>query len=201
RPYQQTGFDWLAFLHAHRLGGVLADDMGLGKTVQGLALVQHARDRALAEGRVPAPVLVVAPTSVVGNWVAEAKVFTPDLAATAIAETRARRRTPLADAVRGADVVVTSYALFRLEFDAYAELEWSTLILDEAQFVKNHQSVAYQCARRLDAPVKIAMTGTPLENNLMELWSILSITSPGLFPSPRRFADYYAKPIEKERDD
>ncbi|GHG46301.1 DNA helicase [Flavimobilis marinus] len=201
RPYQQTGFDWLAFLHAHRLGGVLADDMGLGKTLQGLALIQHTRDQALAEGRVAAPVLVVAPTSVVGNWVAEAKVFTPDLAATAIAETRARRRTPLADAVRGADVVVTSYALFRLEFDAYAELEWSTLILDEAQFVKNHQSVAYQCARRLDAPVKIAMTGTPLENNLMELWSILSITSPGLFPSPRRFADYYAKPIEKEHDD
>jgi SNF2 family DNA or RNA helicase len=97
-------------------------------------------------------------------------------------------------------VVVTSYTLFRLDFDAYAEMPWSGLLLDEAQFTKNHQSKIYQCARRLPAPFKLAITGTPMENNLMELWSLLSITAPGLFPNPTRFRYYYAQPIEKQSD-
>src|SRR5699024_10181673 len=113
-----------------------------------------------------APFLIVAPTSVVGNWLAETKHFTPGLKAVAITETRKRRKAPLAELIADADVVVTSYALFRLGFEEYDDVEWSGLILDEAQFIKNHQSVAYQCARRLRTPVKIAMTGTPLENNL-----------------------------------
>ncbi|MEP7763568.1 SNF2-related protein [Sanguibacter sp. 25GB23B1] len=214
RSYQQEGFEWLAFLHANGLGGVLADDMGLGKTLQTLALVAHVRalEAAAAEidpvtdldpdagavpdGR-PAPFLVVAPTSVVGNWVAEARRFTPDLTVAVVSETRSRRGVDLADLVAGADVVVTSYALFRLGFDEYDALPWAGLVLDEAQFVKNHQSIAYQCARRLAAPFKLAITGTPLENNLMELWSIVSVVSPGLFPNPRRFAEYYQRPIEK----
>lgn len=232
REYQQEGFEWLAFLHEHGLGGVLADDMGLGKTLQALALVQHVREAAEAArgSDVPAasvvqdaaglsaaagtsvvpvasgadqawssaPFLVVAPTSVVGNWAAEVRRFTPGLKAVTVTETLARRRTPLSEVVAGADVVVTSYALFRLGFEEYRTQTWAGLILDEAQFVKNHQSVAYQCARRLDAPFKLALTGTPLENNLMELWSIVSVVSPGLFPTPGRFQDYYAKPIEKE---
>lgn len=229
REYQQEGFEWLAFLHEHGLGGVLADDMGLGKTLQALALVQHVRETATASetvatspgpdapdrpevvgaddatgtgsadrSRSSAPFLVVAPTSVVGNWAAEVRRFTPGLKAVTVTETLARRRTPLSEVVAGADVVVTSYALFRLGFEEYRTQAWAGLILDEAQFVKNHQSVAYQCARRLDAPFKLALTGTPLENNLMELWSIVSVVSPGLFPTPGRFQDYYAKPIEKE---
>ncbi len=193
RPYQRDGFAWLAFLAEHGLGGVLADDMGLGKTLQTLAAVQRQRDRAAGP-----PVLVVAPTSVVGNWVAEARRFTPGLTVVAVNETTKKRRTKLAEVTGGADVVVTSYALFRLDADEYQALDWATLVLDEAQFVKNRQSVAYRCARTLRAPVKLALTGTPLENNLMELWAILSITSPGLFPDPRRFADYYAGPIERE---
>jgi SNF2 family DNA or RNA helicase len=112
----------------------------------------------------------------------------------------ARRGQGLGELVAGADAVVTSYTLLRIDFAAYAELSWSGLLLDEAQQVKNRQSKVYQCARRLTAPVKIAITGTPLENNLMELWSLLSITAPGLFPSPDRFRDYYARPVERDGD-
>jgi SNF2 family DNA or RNA helicase len=96
--------------------------------------------------------------------------------------------------------VVTSYTLLRTDFAAYSGLAWSGLLLDEAQHAKNRQSKVYQCARRLTAPTKIAITGTPLENNLMELWSLLSITAPGLFPSPERFREYYSKPVERMGD-
>jgi superfamily II DNA or RNA helicase len=192
RPYQLDGFRWLAFLWRYRLGGILADDMGLGKTLQSLALIAHARQ---ADPGQP-PFLIVAPTSVVHNWVAESARFTPGLTVTAVTGTTARRRQPLAEVIAGADVVVTSYALLRIDADHYAGLNWSGLILDEAQFTKNHQSRVYQCARRVPAPFKLAITGTPMENNLMELWSLLSITAPGLFPSPGRFRDYYARPIE-----
>jgi len=196
RPYQLAGFNWLAALYAYRLGGVLADDMGLGKTLQALALVCHARERGLAQ----APFLVVAPTSVVFNWTAEAARFAPGLVVAAVTETRSRRGAELADVIAGADVVVTSYTLFRLEYGAYEAVEWAGMILDEAQFVKNHQSQSYHCARKLPAPVKLAITGTPMENNLMELWSLLSITAPGLFAHPTRFTEYYRTPIEKGKD-
>ena len=196
RPYQQDGFGWLAFLWEHRLGGILADDMGLGKTLQCLALISHARQRDPAA----APFLIVAPTSVVANWAAEAARFAPDLNVVPVSGTVARRGQDLGELVAGADAVVTSYTLLRIDFAAYAELGWSGLLLDEAQQAKNRQSKVYQCARRLAAPVKIAITGTPLENNLMELWSLLSITAPGLFPSPDRFRDYYARPVERQGD-
>ena len=194
RAYQQDGFGWLTFLWQHRLGGILADDMGLGKTLQSLALISHARQQDPAGG----PFLIVAPTSVVANWAAEAARFAPGLVVVSVTETLARRGRPLTELVAGADAVVTSYTLLRLDFADYAALCWSGLLLDEAQQVKNRQSKAYQCARRLAAPVKIAITGTPLENNLMELWSLLSITAPGLFPSPDRFRDYYARPVERD---
>jgi SNF2 family DNA or RNA helicase len=193
RPYQLDGYRWLRFLHGHGLGGILADDMGLGKTVQTLALLVAAR----TEQPGAAPFLVVAPTSVVANWVAEAARFTPDLRVVAVSETERRRARNLAELVAGADLVVTSYALFRIDEAAYQALPWSGLLLDEAQFVKNHQAKTYQCARRLGAPFKLAITGTPLENNLMELWSLLSIVAPGMYPSPKRFAEFFARPIER----
>jgi superfamily II DNA or RNA helicase len=196
RPYQLDGYQWLAFLWQHGLGGILADDMGLGKTVQALAMICHAREA----GELPGPFLVVAPTSVVGNWVHEARRFAPGLKVCAVTETSARRDTPLAEDVAGADLVVTSYALFRIDFEAYLGLEWAGLVLDEAQFVKNHQAKTYQCARRLPAPFKLAVTGTPLENSLMDLWSLLSIVAPGLYPSPQRFSDVYRRPIEAGED-
>jgi superfamily II DNA or RNA helicase len=196
RPYQADGFGWLAFLWKHKLGGILADDMGLGKTLQSLALIAHAK----AEDPGIAPFLIVAPTSVVPNWAAEAARFTPGLNVVTISETGSRRRQPLGELVAGADVVVTSYTLLRIDFESYQELSWSALLLDEAQNVKNRQSKIHQCARRLPAPVKVAITGTPMENNVMELWSLLSVTAPGLFPNPAWFRDYYAKPIEKDQD-
>ena len=196
RPYQLDGFGWLVFLWQHGLGGILADDMGLGKTLEALALICHARQADPAS----APFLVVAPTSVAPNWAAESARFAPGLKVVTITDTLARSGADLAEVTAGADVVVTSYTLLRLDFDAHLAVEWSGLILDEAQYVKNHQSKIYQCARRLRAPFKVAITGTPMENNLMELWSLLSITAPGLFPNPARFRDYYARPIERQGD-
>jgi superfamily II DNA or RNA helicase len=196
RPYQLAGFQWLVFLWSHGLGGILADDMGLGKTLQALALLQHAKD-TWREGENRPPFLIVAPTSVLANWATEAHRFAPDLRVTVVSDTLGRRGGTLADVTRGADAVVTSYTLLRLDFEAYGAQRWAGLILDEAQYVKNYLSKAYQCARRVSAPFKVAITGTPMENNLMELWSLLSIAAPGLFPSPERFRDYYARPIEK----
>ncbi len=196
RPYQREGFAWLCFLHRHGLGGILGDDMGLGKTLQTLALICHVR-----EVRPDAPpFLIVAPTSVVANWAAEAARFTPELTVVTIGDTLRRRGVPLAEAIAGAQVVVVSYTLFRLDESAYTAAAWSGLVLDEAQFVKNHQSKVHQCARKLPAPFKLAISGTPMENSLMELWSLLSITAPGLFPNPSRFQEHYARPIERGGD-
>ncbi len=196
RPYQQDGFDWLSFLYDNRLGGVLADDMGLGKTVQALALVARAVE---GEGTRPR-FLVVAPTSVVPNWVAEARRFVPHLDVVGVTETSRKARRPLTETIGDAELVITSYALLRLDTPEYAALDWSGLMLDEAQFAKNRHSTTYQRIRSIDVPFRLAITGTPLENDLMELWSVLSIAAPGLFPSPSGFQEYYAKPIEKEAD-
>ncbi|MBG6190012.1 superfamily II DNA or RNA helicase [Arthrobacter sp. CAN_A212] len=192
RPYQQDGFNWLAFLYQHGLGGVLGDDMGLGKTLQALALLTHAKEQGESK-----PFLVVAPTSVVPNWVSEAHRFAPGLAVTGVADTQAKSGVDLATLTAGADVVVTSYTLFRLDFEGYQSQEWAGLILDEAQFVKNRTAKVHLCAKEFSAPFKLAITGTPMENNLMELWSLFSITAPGLFPSARRFTEDYRNPIEK----
>ena len=196
RPYQLDGLGWLTTLYQHGLGGILADDMGLGKTVQTLGLVCHARE----VGGLAAPFLVVAPASVVGTWVGEAARFAPDLTVRAVTQTQARRGVDLAEAAAGADLVVTSYTLFRLEHEEYHALKWAGLVLDEAQFIKNHQAQAHRHAKRLPAPFKLAITGTPMENNLAELWALLSVTAPGLFPRLDRFTEYYRNPIEKGRD-
>ena len=196
RPYQLDGLRWLSFLWSAELGGILADDMGLGKTLQTLALVVRARE---TEPDGP-PFLVVAPTSVVSNWSAEAARFAPGLSTVALTESTGKRGQPVADVIAGADLVITSYALLRIQCDALADLAWSGLVLDEAQFVKNHRAKTHGCARRVRAPFKLAITGTPLENSLMDLWALLSITAPGLFPSADRFAEYYRRPIERHRD-
>ncbi len=193
RPYQLEGFNWLAFLWKHNLGGILADDMGLGKTLQTLALLEHVRVTSGEHKKF----LVVAPTSVVPNWVSEAARFTPGLSVVALMDTEAKARRSLTEQIGEANVVITSYTLFRLDSNAYAQQGWDGLILDEAQFVKNRATRAHQCARDLKAPFKLAITGTPMENNLMELWSLLAIVAPGLFPSARRFTEDYQRPIER----
>ena len=220
RPYQVEGYRWLTFLYEHRMGGILADDMGLGKTVQALALLAHAIEehRAAAPVEPFAPFLVVAPTSVITNWAAEAERFLPEAKVVTITETTAGK-TPLAERIAGAHLVLTSYTLLRMDEEAYtgyartlgrtvddstgeqsAPEGWGALLLDEAQFVKNTGTRAWSIARAMPARTKIAMTGTPLENNLMELWALLAIVADGLFPSARAFRDLYARPAESGED-
>ena len=196
RGYQKLGYRWLRYLWQAGLGGILADDMGLGKTVQVLSAVLAAHEA----GELDDPVLVVAPTSVVGTWAHEAARFAPGLRVRTIEATSGKRSATLAELRQEADLVVTSYTLLRLEDADYAQHRWGAVILDEAQFVKNRATRAYKAVRRLSAPVKLAATGTPLENNLMDLWSLLSITAPGLFADPEVFAELYRRPIESGRD-
>ncbi len=192
RPYQKAGYDWLCFLWEHRLGGILADDMGLGKTLQMLALVARTRDAG--EKR---PFLVVAPTSVLSTWRTEAERFAPSLRVAVVDATRTKRRGSVADAAASADLVITSYTLLRLDEAGFGAVEWAGLVLDEAQFVKNSTTRAHRAAKALRADVVFAVTGTPLENSLDELWALLSLTAPGLFPSARRFREEYVGPIER----
>ena len=196
RPYQELGFRWLHFLHATRLGGILADDMGLGKTVQALALACSLKEA----GELDRPLLVVAPTSVLGTWAEQAARFAPGLSVRLVTQTSKKRNEPLAAVTDGADIVVTSYTLVRLGEDEYVEQPWSVVLLDEAQFVKNRQARGHQSVRKLRARTKFAITGTPLENNLMDLWALLSIVSPGLFADPAVFTERYRRPIENGSD-
>jgi superfamily II DNA or RNA helicase len=196
QPHQQRGFEWLVSLWEHQLGGILADEMGLGKTLQCLALISLVRARE-PDGK---PVLVVVPTSVLHNWVDEILKFTPDMSVVPLTETIARHGESLDVQVENADIVLTTYTLLRLDFDHYKELDWSILFLDEAQNVKNLEAQTYGRVRQLRSRVKIPVTGTPLENNLEELWSLLSIAAPGLFPSPDEFHDEYAHPVVDRGD-
>ncbi|QHO90484.1 helicase [Actinomyces sp. 432] len=212
RPYQLDGYRWLALLQSTGLGGILADDMGLGKTIQVLAVVQRMAEQRAAgvdaahngaevgeaaqPGAFDGPVLVVAPTSVVGAWAEQAARFCPDLRVRTITRTRAKRDENLEEIRSGADLVVTSYTIARIEEEDFTAVDWSWVVLDEAQFVKNHNAVTYKTMRRLHTPSTVAITGTPLENSLMDLWSLLSITAPGLLPGPERFAELYRRPVE-----
>ena len=203
RPYQLEGYQWLDLLRSTGLGGILADDMGLGKTVQILAAIQRMlEERQAAAGDTadaprPGPVLVVAPTSVVGTWVEQAGRFCPDLRVRAVTRTSAKRGTSFAEEAAQADVLVTSYTIARLDEDELVAVDLSWLVLDEAQFIKNHASATYKAVRRLRAPSAVAITGTPLENSLMDLWSLLSVSAPGLLPGPDRFTQHYRRPIER----
>ncbi|MDF2509026.1 MAG: helicase [Microbacterium sp.] len=189
RPYQKDGLDWLAFLWAHRLGGILADDMGLGKTLQLLALIMHAREAG--EHR---PFLVIVPTSVLATWRGEAARFAPTLGVLVRANTQG---PPLTDSLQDIDLVITTYAVARLDEVVYAGVEWAGLILDEAQFVKNPETKLHRAVASFHADVTFAVTGTPMENSLSELWALLKLTAPGLFASSRKFREDYIQPIEQ----
>lgn len=227
RPYQREGFEWLARLQRAGLGGVLADDMGLGKTIQILSVIlsdfehddarlEPAEQMGAGAGEEPdaeargvevlepggaeparGPWLVVAPTSVVGNWVSEAAKFAPSLQVHAVSGTRKARSADLVEEAAGADVVVTSYALLRLDADQYADLGIRGLVLDEAQNVKNANSKGFAAAMSLNAPTTFAVTGTPIENNLGELWAMFALAAPGLLGSLEQFRRTFAMPIER----
>ncbi|MCL2737010.1 MAG: DEAD/DEAH box helicase [Propionibacteriaceae bacterium] len=199
RPYQKRAYEWLTFLDAHGLGGILADDMGLGKTLEVLAFILGVVERRppAAQGTTHAPFLVVAPASVVGNWKDEAAHHAPGLRVLALRETMKKAGVSMDDIRGTVDVVVTSYAIFRMEVDELSTLDWAGLILDEAQFVKNPRTTGNELARTFPARFKLAVTGTPMENDVMELWALLSIVAPGFAGPARRFRQVYASPISK----
>jgi len=195
RPYQKEGAAWLEFLRKNELGGVLADDMGLGKTVQAIAMICKAVTEIGNNER--KPFLIIAPTSVVENWRLEFNKFAPNLT---VAVLRRGNRDIEYSALDKNDAVIVSYAILRRDSEKLSAKDWRGIILDEAQFVKNYQSNTYAIIRKLKTRCRLALTGTPMENNLMELWSIFSIVSPGLFPPPEKFREIFQTPIEKLAD-
>jgi len=204
RPYQERGFAWLAFLKRWGLGACLADDMGLGKTIQALALLQRVYHSASENGQSDAPAqpsLVVCPTSVVTNWKKEANQFTPDLSVLIHhGPDRAPDEETFLEQVADHTLVVTNYAILRRDVELFRSLDWDTVVLDEAQYVKNPSAQRTQAARSLTAQHRIAMTGTPVQNNIGELWSIMEILNPGLLGSQTSFKEQFFRPIQNERD-
>lgn len=190
RPYQEQGLSWLQFVHELGSGGVLADDMGLGKTVQTIALLLHLK----AEKKTKAlKALIVAPTSVVTNWVREIERFGPSL--TTALWHGAGRREQIAE-LESANVIITSYALLRRDIDLLKKLPLDYAILDEAQNIKNPLSATAAAAKELDAERRLALTGTPIENRLSEIWSIFEFVSPGLLGPLQKFEEKFARPID-----
>jgi superfamily II DNA or RNA helicase len=187
RPYQEQGLSWLKFIHDIGSGGVLADDMGLGKTLQTIALLLSVKQE---EKSVKA--LIVAPTSVVTNWVREIERFAPTLT---VALWHGQGRKEQADELETADVIITSYALLRRDEEMLKELDLSYAILDEAQHIKNPMSATAAAAKRLRAKRRLALTGTPIENRLSEIWSIFDCVSPGLLGPLNKFEERFTRPI------
>ena len=195
RPYQQRGYSWLAFLRRWGLGACLADDMGLGKTVQTLAQLLAQRT-ANGDG----PALVVCPTSVIGNWQREAERFTPDLPALVHHGVGRGKGQAFREAAGRHGLVITSYALLLRDLEHFSGVPWSTVVLDEAQNIKNPETKQARSARALPAGHRIALTGTPVENNVGDLWSIMEFVNPGLLGTQADFKRDFFIPIQVGRD-
>lgn len=199
RPYQERGLAWLATMSRYGVGGILADDMGLGKTVQVLALLVHEREGAGADGA--GPTLLVSPMSVVGNWQREAQRFAPDLRVLVHHGVGRTSGTELDDAVADADLVITTYSLLARDAVELARQRWDRVVLDEAQHIKNAGTRQAKAARALPARHRLALTGTPVENRLEELRSILDFTMPKVLGSAQTFRARFAVPIERDQDE
>ncbi|MFB9274056.1 DEAD/DEAH box helicase [Cohnella cellulosilytica] len=200
RPYQQEGYAWLSFLHRFGLGACLADDMGLGKTVQLIAYLLHIQESA-AGGERPMPSLIVCPTSVLGNWQKEISRFAPSLQVMLHYGSKRLSGEEFVEEARRADVVLTSYATCSLDQETLQGLTWTSISLDEAQNIKNAQTKQSAVVRSLPARHRIALTGTPIENRLSELWSLYDFINPGYLGSSREFGSRFAAAIERERDE
>ena len=198
RPYQKYGFSWMNFFRRWGLGAILADDMGLGKTIQALALLLHEKENLT--GNLPGPVLLICPTSVVTNWQREARRFAPTLKILKHQGPDRRRGKEFLEAINSQELVITSYPLLRQDFEILQSVNWHGIILDEAQNIKNPAAKQTQAARGLKAGYRFALTGTPVENRLMELWSIMQFLNPGFLGAKDRFKREYAIPIERFRD-
>ena len=191
RPYQKTGVSWMRFMEANGFGAILADEMGLGKTLQALTWLQLQRIDPESDGR---PALVVCPTSLVGNWAAEARKFTPDLT---VLEISGKDRHDLWEELGDADLAITSYALLRRDLKYYGDHEFCALILDEAQHIKNRATQNAIAAKRLRARQRIVLTGTPMENSVSDLWSIMDFLNPGYLGAHDVFRHLYEQPISR----
>ncbi len=193
RDYQQSGLNWLQLLWEHKLGGVLADDMGLGKTVQTLAHI----DRLKADNKLKLPTLVLAPTSLLYNWQNETKKFSPNLTSLVI---HGAKRQGLWETASNYDVIITSYPLLRRDWHDIENREFSIVVLDEAQVLKNPAAKTTQLVKKVNSTIRLALTGTPMENHLGELWSLFDILIPGFLGTHRTFQQLYRKPIEQKND-
>lgn len=196
RPYQQRGFSWLTFLERWGLGACLADDMGLGKTIQLITFLLHLKEQQALQ----APTLIVCPTSVLGNWEREIKKFAPSLQVMLHHGDKRLKGNAFTNAVAEQDVVITSYALVQRDIKLLESITWQGVVLDEAQNIKNSDAKQSQAVRQLQATFKVALTGTPVENRLAELWSILDFLNPGYLGAKQFFQRRFAMPIEKYGD-
>jgi SNF2 family DNA or RNA helicase len=207
RPYQKAGYDWLCFLYEMGFGGCLADDMGLGKTVQSLAFLQFIKEKSLKKpgaGKAPQTSLfntsgsntslLVVPTSLIYNWIQEAQKFTPDIVVkTHVGMNRQRESLSF----EGADIVITTYGTLRNDIELFKEISFEVALLDESQFIKNPTSQLAKKITKLDAKLRITLTGTPIENTIVDLWSQMNFVNPGLLGNHKFFLKEYVQPIEK----
>ncbi|WP_308637470.1 DEAD/DEAH box helicase [Paenibacillus silvisoli] len=205
RSYQRDGFAWLAFLRRFGLGACLADDMGLGKTVQFITYLLHLKELEAAGrgggGAEPMPSLLICPTSVLGNWQKEIRRFAPSLRIMLHYGSKRLSGEAFAAEAREADLVLTSYATASLDQETISGFRWSTICLDEAQNIKNAGTKQSAAVRSFPARHRIALTGTPIENRLSELWSIYDFINPGYLGSSRTFNEQFSQAIEKARDE
>lgn len=193
RDYQQQGLSWLQNLRQAHMGGILADDMGLGKTLQTLAHILCEKNAQ----RLPQPALIIVPTSLIANWQDEAARFTPQLKVLTL---HGPKRHPLFAEIHQADIVLSTYGLLSRDSQQLLQHKWQLLILDEAQTIKNPRSKAAQCVSQLHAEQRLCLTGTPLENNLSELWSLFNFVMPSWLGDTKSFTRHYRTPIEKHAD-
>ncbi|PWW02734.1 SNF2 family DNA or RNA helicase [Paenibacillus cellulosilyticus] len=200
RSYQQGGFSWLAFLRRFGLGAVLADDMGLGKTIQFITYLLHVAEEADAHGE-RRPALLICPTSVLGNWQKEVRRFAPSLRILLHYGSKRLGGDAFYEEAAKADLVLTSYATSTLDQELLGAYTWSAICLDEAQNIKNAGTKQAIAVKSFPAQHRIALTGTPIENRLAELWSIYDFTNPGYLGTARTFAEQFGQAIERERDE
>ena len=193
RPYQKSGYDWLQFLKEFQFNGCLADDMGLGKTIQTLALLQHEYGNGAKH-----PSIIVVPTSIIFNWLNEAQRFTPSLSM--LCQTGIKRIRSI-DELNKYDIIVTSYGTLRRDIQLLNDMHFHYVILDESQNIKNSLSQNAKAVKLLKSEHRLTLTGTPVENNLLELWSQFDFLNPGLLGSRNSFHDNFVRPIERNKDE
>ncbi len=195
RPYQKRGLSWLVFLSDWGLGACLADDMGLGKTIQAIAFMLHLKKQGSSK-----PVLIAGPTSILGNWMHELNRFAPNLKCMLHHGLRRRKDERLMEEVRYCDVLITSYTLLYRDYHTLKRIKWSLFVADEAQNIKNAATRQAQVARAIQADHRVALTGTPMENNVGDIWSLMDFLNPGLLGTRQAFRDNFFKPIQSGSD-